>query len=375
MLEGKGDLLPVSAFPVDGTWPTGTAQWEKRNLAAQIPVWDASICIQCNKCALVCPHAAIRAKVYPPATLDGAPATFKSTDYRGNEYKGDKFTIQVAPEDCTGCNLCVTVCPAKDKTNPRHKAIDMQPRRRCDAEVENYDFFLGSPRSTGRRSQRREGVQLLQPPSSTRRVRGCGETPYRRLATQPRRPHADGERDRLLVDLRRQPADDAVHDERRRTRPGLGELALRGQRQFGLGSASRSMPDAPGAGLVKSLSSGLSDTSKRCSGGQSSEAGSPRGAAWPPCAQLQDARGPGLRGSRRWPTTSCGRTCGSSAATAGPRHRLRRPRPRAGERPRRNILVLDTEVTLNTGGQASATPLGARRLPSPARRPARRISG
>src|SRR5262245_61661981 len=187
MLEGKGDLLPVSAFPVDGTWPTGTARWEKRNIATQMPVWDAAICIQCNKCALVCPHAAIRAKVYPPAALTGAPATFKSTDYRGNEYKGEKFTIQVAPEDCTGCNLCVTVCPAKDKTNPKHKAIDMHPQPPLrDAEAENYDFFLALPevdRTTVRQDVK--GPQFLQPLFEySGACAGCGETPYLKLATQ-----------------------------------------------------------------------------------------------------------------------------------------------------------------------------------------------
>ena len=128
MLAGKGDLLPVSAFPVDGTWPIATAKWEKRNIALEIPVWDSKICIQCNQCALVCPHAAIRAKVYDESALAGAPQTFKSTLYRGNEHKGKHFTIQVAPEDCTGCNLCVNVCPAKDRTNPKHKAIDMHPQ-------------------------------------------------------------------------------------------------------------------------------------------------------------------------------------------------------------------------------------------------------
>ena len=187
MLEGKGDLLPVSAFPVDGTWPTGTAQWEKRNIAAEIPVWDASICIQCNKCALVCPHAAIRAKVYAPAALTGAPSTFKSTEYRGTEYKGDQYTIQVAPEDCTGCRLCVTVCPAKDKTNPRHKAIDMHPQPPLRAaEAENYEFFLGLPeidRATVRQDVK--GPQFLRPLFEySGACAGCGETPYLKLATQ-----------------------------------------------------------------------------------------------------------------------------------------------------------------------------------------------
>ena len=147
MLAGKGDLLPVSAFPVDGTWPVATAKWEKRNLALEIPVWDSKICIQCNQCALVCPHAAIRAKVYDESALAGAPATFKSTLYRGNDHKGKQFTIQVAPEDCTGCNLCVNVCPAKDRTNPKHKAIDMHPQAPLrEAERANYDFFLESSR-------------------------------------------------------------------------------------------------------------------------------------------------------------------------------------------------------------------------------------
>ena len=148
MLAGKGDLLPVSAFPVDGTWPVATAKWEKRNLALEIPVWDPKICIQCNQCALVCPHAAIRAKVYDESALAGAPQTFKSTPYRGNEHKGKQFTIQVAPEDCTGCNLCVNVCPAKDRTNPKHKAIDMHPQAPLrEPERANYDFFLEPARA------------------------------------------------------------------------------------------------------------------------------------------------------------------------------------------------------------------------------------
>src|SRR4030095_3328523 len=107
MMAGKGDLLPVSAFPVDGTWPVATAKWEKRAIALEIPVWDSKVCVQCNQCALVCPHAAIRAKVYDEQALADAPPTFKSTLYKGNEYKGKRYTIQVAPEDCTGCTLCV----------------------------------------------------------------------------------------------------------------------------------------------------------------------------------------------------------------------------------------------------------------------------
>ena len=188
MLAGKGDLLPVSAFPIDGTWPMGTAKWEKRNLALEIPVWDPSICIQCNQCALVCPHAAIRAKVYDDAALAGAPETFKSTNYRGPEYKGKIFTIQVAPEDCTGCNLCVNVCPAKDRTNPKHKAIDMHPQAPLrDPERANYDFFLALPELERTELVRADykGSQFLEPLFEySGACAGCGETPYLKLLTQ-----------------------------------------------------------------------------------------------------------------------------------------------------------------------------------------------
>src|ERR1041385_6426412 len=182
MLAGKGDLLPVSAFTVDGTWPVGTAKWEKRNIALEIPVWDPKICIQCNQCALVCPHAAIRAKVYDDTSLDQAPETFKSTAYRAPEYKGKMFTIQVAPEDCTGCNLCVNVCPAKDRTNPKHKAINMEPQAPLrDNERANYDFFLGLPELDRADVVRldHKGSQFLEPLFEySGACAGCGETPY-----------------------------------------------------------------------------------------------------------------------------------------------------------------------------------------------------
>lgn len=187
MMAGKGDFLPVSAFPVDGTWPLGTTQWEKRNIALEIPVWDEALCIQCNKCALVCPHAAIRAKVYPPSYLQDAPTTFKATDYKAPEFKGWKYTIQVAPEDCTGCSLCVQVCPAKDKANPKHKAIDMAPQMPIrDQERANYEFFLQLPDPP--REQLKldvKGSQFLQPLFEySGACAGCGETPYIKLLTQ-----------------------------------------------------------------------------------------------------------------------------------------------------------------------------------------------
>jgi len=188
MMAGKGDMLPVSAFPVDGTWPVGTAKWEKRNLALEIPVWDTKVCIQCNQCALVCPHAAIRAKVYDDSVLAGAPETFKSTAYRSPEYKGKMFTIQVAPEDCTGCNLCVNVCPAKDRTNPKHKAINMAPQAPLrEAERSNYDFFLNLPELARADVVRldHKGSQFLEPLFEySGACSGCGETPYLKLLTQ-----------------------------------------------------------------------------------------------------------------------------------------------------------------------------------------------
>ncbi|MHB1155308.1 MAG: pyruvate:ferredoxin (flavodoxin) oxidoreductase [Phycisphaerales bacterium] len=188
MMAGKGDLLPVSALPVDGGWPTGTAQWEKRNIAEEIPVWTESVCIQCNKCALVCPHAAIRSKVYDADQLKSAPGSFRSVDYKAPDFKGQKFTIQVAPEDCTGCGLCVSVCPAKNKAEPKLKAINMErqlPLR--DREAANYDFFLKIP-DVDRTAIARidvKGSQFMRPLFEySGACAGCGETPYVKLVTQ-----------------------------------------------------------------------------------------------------------------------------------------------------------------------------------------------
>jgi pyruvate-ferredoxin/flavodoxin oxidoreductase len=186
MLANQGDRLPVSAFPIDGTWPVGTAAWEKRNIASELPVWDEGLCIQCNKCALVCPHAAIRVKVYSPDLLDAAPGTFKSVAYKGPDLSGS-YTVQVAPEDCTGCNLCVYICPARDKANPGHKALDMKPQAPLrDPERRNFEFFLSLP-EVDRTAVKHDvkSVQLLQPLFEySGACSGCGETPYVKLVTQ-----------------------------------------------------------------------------------------------------------------------------------------------------------------------------------------------
>jgi pyruvate-ferredoxin/flavodoxin oxidoreductase len=187
MMSGKGDLLPTSAFPVDGTWPTNTTCWEKRNIALEIPDWDTKLCIQCNKCSLICPHAAIRPKVYNADLLKNAPVTFKSVDYKGADFKGYKYTIQVAPEDCTGCGICVAVCPAKDKTSLGHKAIDMidQAPIRLQ-EVDNFKFFLEIPEADRTLLKGdAKSSQFMEPLFEfSGACAGCGETPYVKLMTQ-----------------------------------------------------------------------------------------------------------------------------------------------------------------------------------------------
>jgi pyruvate-ferredoxin/flavodoxin oxidoreductase len=188
MIAGRGDALPVSAMPLDGTFPTGTAMWEKRNIAQQIPVWDEQLCIQCGKCVLVCPHAVIRAKVYDASLLGNAPAGFKSERPLWLEFKNLRYTLQVSPEDCTGCELCVEVCPAKSKSEAKHKAINMQPQAPLrDAESSNWDFFRKLPDAN--RNQLSHGqvkdVQLLEPLFEfSGACAGCGETPYIKLLTQ-----------------------------------------------------------------------------------------------------------------------------------------------------------------------------------------------
>jgi pyruvate-ferredoxin/flavodoxin oxidoreductase len=188
IIAGRGDDLPVSAMPVDGTYPTGTAKWEKRNIALEIPVWDTEVCIQCGKCAMVCPHSVIRIKAYEPTCLSSAPETFKTTEARDREWAGMKYTIQVAPEDCTGCALCVDVCPAKNKSETRLKAINMRPQPPLrETERANWEFFLSIP-EMDRRGLKVNTIrqQQVQEPlfEFSGACAGCGETPYIKLVTQ-----------------------------------------------------------------------------------------------------------------------------------------------------------------------------------------------
>jgi pyruvate-ferredoxin/flavodoxin oxidoreductase len=188
LLAGEGDLLPVSALPVDGTFPTDTARWEKRALALELPIWDPSICIDCGKCAIVCPHAAIRMKVFDPAALAGAPEGFPAKDYGARDMHGMKLTVQVAPDDCTGCGICVDVCPAHSKSEVRHRSINMEPAiEHRENERPRWEFFERIPEldRAAVRADTVKGSQLLQPLFEfSGACAGCGETPYLKLLTQ-----------------------------------------------------------------------------------------------------------------------------------------------------------------------------------------------
>lgn len=188
IIKNEGDSLPVSAFSPDGTFPTATTQWEKRNIALEIPVWEADLCTQCGKCIIACPHAAIRHKVYDPELLKDAPSTFKSADYKAKDFQGMKYTVQIAPEDCTGCTLCVEYCPVKDKTNPKRKAINMAPQPPLrKTEKENFEFYLSLP-IVDRKAVKInsvKGSQFLEPLFEfSGACSGCGETPYVKLVSQ-----------------------------------------------------------------------------------------------------------------------------------------------------------------------------------------------
>ncbi len=188
IISGDGDSLPVSALPNDGTYPVATTQWEKRNITLDIPVWEEDLCIRCGKCVFVCPHAVIRQKVYDPALLKDAPPTFKHIEGKFKEFPGWDYTIQVAPEDCTGCELCVQVCPAKDKSQPKRKALNMAEQLPIrEQEIGNWNFFLSIPEVDRTKVEPKniKNSQLLQPLFEfSGACTGCGETPYIKLASQ-----------------------------------------------------------------------------------------------------------------------------------------------------------------------------------------------
>ncbi|WP_026604153.1 pyruvate:ferredoxin (flavodoxin) oxidoreductase [Methylomonas sp. 11b] len=189
IIAGRGDALPVSAMPVDGTFPTGTAAYEKRNLALEIPVWETDLCTQCGKCPMVCPHAAIRSKIVPNEALSDAPETFKHAAMLGKDFPaGLSISYQVAPEDCTGCGLCVDICPIRDKSNASRKALNMRPQAPLrEPESQNWDYFLSLPEYDRRllKTNTIKGSMVLQPLFEfSGACVGCGETPYVKLASQ-----------------------------------------------------------------------------------------------------------------------------------------------------------------------------------------------
>ena len=370
MLANQGDRLPVSAFPVDGTWPTGTARWEKRNLAQSIPVWREQLCIQCNKCAEICPHAAIRVKVYPHGALGSAPVAFKHVPWKGTEFKGSEYSVQVAPEDCTGCELCVAICPAHDKTHPATRALTMQPQPPLrQQEKVNWDYFLSLPPADRTLVKRdAKSVQLLEPLFEfSGACAGCGETPYIKLLTQ-----LFG--DRLLI--ANATGCSSIFGGNLPTTPYTTDACGRGpawanslfedNAEFGLGMRlALDSQAAQARRLVETLSATLEGTvaADILSADQSSEAGIAaqrqrvtalktqlRGLSLPAATQLlkiADAlveKSVWLVGGDGW---------AYDIGFGGLDHVLSTGR-------KVNVLVLDTEVYSNTGGQQSkATPLGA----------------
>jgi pyruvate-ferredoxin/flavodoxin oxidoreductase len=372
MLSGRGDSLPVSAFSPDGTWPTSTSRWEKRNLAAQIPVWDTGLCIQCNKCVEICPHAAIRAKYYPPAALAGAPAGFHSIDFRSPDVKGMSYTLQVASEDCTGCELCVQFCPAKSKTDPTKKAINMQAQEPLrDQERANFDFFLRlpNPDRTTLKLDQVKGAQFLEPLFEfSGACAGCGETPYVKLLTQlfgdravitnatgcssiyggnlPTTPYAQNQDGRgpawcnslfednaefgfgvrLALDRKEHIARDLVQKLAAQVGPPLAEALLQSDQSTEAGIAAQ-------RARIVELRANLAGF-----------AGNPLAAELDTLADYLVRKSVWIVGGDGW---------AYDIGYGGLDHVLASGR-------KINILVLDTEVYSNTGGQCSkATPLGA----------------
>ena len=241
MMRGEGDRLPVSAFPPDGTWPTATTQWEKRNIAYEVPVWDPAVCIQCMKCSMHCPHATIRGKIFDPSLLSDAPSDLPVRAACVPRSFGEKrFTIQVAAEDCTGCGLCVVACPAKNKENPRRKAINMEPQAPLrERQRENYAFFLSLPdfdRSTldkidVKTSQYRDPSLRI-----FRRLRRLRRDPVRQAPhTAVRRSSSDRQCNGMLLDLWRQSSHCPYTIDREGRGPAWANSLFEDNAEFGLG--------------------------------------------------------------------------------------------------------------------------------------------
>ncbi|HLE38775.1 MAG TPA: pyruvate:ferredoxin (flavodoxin) oxidoreductase [Acidimicrobiia bacterium] len=371
IISGRGDLLPVSAMPVDGTFPTDTARWEKRSIAEEIPVWDPDICIDCGRCALVCPHAAIRIAYVDESALAAAPAGFPHRATVGKDFPGKRLVIQVAPDDCTGCTVCADVCPARSKELVKHKALDMMPKDPIlEQERERFAFFLDLPPIDRRQVAvaTLKGSQALQPLFEfSGACSGCGETPYLKLLTQ-----LFG--DRLVV--ANATGCSSIYGGNLPTTPWTVDGAGRGpawsnslfedNAEFGLGlrlgadarrnaagRAVRDLRDVVGAELVEGLvgadqatETGIFDQRARVAAARErlEAAGTPQAAATLPLLDALIHKSVWIVGGDGW---------AYDIGFGGLDHVLAAGRDV-------NILVLDTEVYSNTGGQASkATPRGA----------------
>jgi pyruvate-ferredoxin/flavodoxin oxidoreductase len=371
IIAGRGDLLPVSALPDDGTFPSATAQWERRNIALEIPVWDEALCIQCGKCVLVCPHAVLRAKVFDASRLTGAPPTFKSAAARWREFKDRRYALQVSPEDCTGCALCVEVCPVKSKSEAKLKAINMRPQPPLrEAEKVNWSFFLGLPETDRQalRADQVKDVQLFRPLFEfSGACAGCGETPYLKLLTQlfgDRAVVANATGCSSIYGANLPTTPWAVNAEGRG--PAWSNSLFEDNAEFGLGMRISIDQQARIARelacrLAGRLGEGL--VSELVGADQSSEAGiaAQRGRVLElkaRLAELPDLEARALEGLadalvRKSVWIVGGDGWAYDIGYGGLDHVLASGR-------NVNLLVLDTEVYSNTGGQASkATPRGA----------------
>ena len=374
MMRGKGDTLPVSAFPIDGAFPTGTSKWEKRSIAQEIPIWDPSLCIDCGHCTIVCPHAAIRMKVYDPDALQSAPGPFASKDFHAKDLEGKVMTIQVSPLDCTGCNLCIDVCPAKDKVREGHKALNMEPIGEAGPREEgNWSFFEDIPDldpalldpSTVKGSQVRK--PLFEFSGACAGLWGDAIPQTANAAV--RRSDADRQCHRVLFDLRRQSADHALVEERRRWGPAWANSLFEDNAEFGFGIgvahdklADRAtllleeMADKIGPDLVEDIVHASQDDEVEIAE-QRDRIALVKGTLTGGDA-IQDDRVKELLGVidevvRKSVWIVGGDGWAYDIGSSGLDHVLASGRDV-------NILVLDTEVYSNTGGQASkATSRGA----------------
>ena len=370
MIAGHGDDLPVSAMPLDGTYPSGTSRWEKRNISDIVPVWRPDICIQCGNCAMVCPHAVIRARYYDASALAGAPDGFASAPLAGRGFPNLRFTLQIGVEDCTGCELCVEACPARSLEAAGTRAINMEAKAPLvERERRNLAFFETLPdnKPAGVDATLVRGVQYLTPlfeySGRVRRMRGNAVPPAPHPALW--RPPAGGQCDRLLVHLRRQSADDAVVGQRPGPRARVGQFSLRRQRRVraGVSAVARQTPRAGGravagartrssatARVQRDCSSALQVTQDDVDAQRSRVADLERaldGLADPRARQLRTLASHLVRKSV-WIVGGDG--WAYDIGYGGLDHVLASGR-------NVNLLVLDTEVYSNTGGQASkATP-------------------